>query len=524
MKAKRVTVIDAAPAFKIDAPDVVFRARRRVAAYARVSTDSEEQLTSYETQVKYYTEYIQNHPDWQFVKVYTDEGISGLMTKHREGFQEMIRDALAGKVDLIITKSVSRFARNTVDTLTHVRKLKEKGVEVFFEKENIYTMDSKGELLITIMSSLAQEESRSISENVTWGKRKRFADGQVSMPYKHFLGYRKGADGKPEIVPEEAKVIRLIFKSFLYGMSYSQIAKRLTDQKIKSPAGKDVWQASTVMSILQNEKSKGDALLQKTYCADFLTKRMKKNEGEVRQYYVENNHEAIVSPEIFELAQIEASKRKRGRGEKSSVYFFSGNLICGCCGHQLTSKIWHSTSSYRRRVWQCGHKYSQTSRCTSTHLYEDEIKAAFVDWVNQLIRDDKELQTTLQKTLDVVLDSSTLEQHLAELTEKGKALYAELSTLLKLSGKEEGEGFRSQFETEHKKYLDIQSEIESLKDQIDDKKKRRFQCQQLLTELEQLKGPIREFDEQLWLALVDHVDVPADGSKNLHFVLRGLSA
>lgn len=174
--------------------------RKRVAAYARVSTDTEEQLTSYEAQVDYYTRHIQANSDWKFVEVYTDEDISATNTKKRDGFKRMIRDALDGKIDLILTKSVSRFARNTVDTLTTVRQLKEKGVEVYFEKENIYTLDSKGELLITIMSSLAQEESRSISENVTWGQRKRFADGKVSLPYKQFLGYTKGVDGLPKIV------------------------------------------------------------------------------------------------------------------------------------------------------------------------------------------------------------------------------------------------------------------------------------------------------------------------------------
>ena len=181
--------------------------KRRVAGYARVSTDSDEQFTSYEAQVDYYTQYIKRNPEWEFVKVYTDEGISGTNTKHRIGFNEMIADAMSGKIDLIVTKSVSRFARNTVDSLVTIRKLKEKGVEVYFEKENIYTFDGKGELLLTIMSSLAQEESRSISENVTWGQRKRFADGKVNLPYKQFLGYRKGADGFPEVVPEEAIVV-----------------------------------------------------------------------------------------------------------------------------------------------------------------------------------------------------------------------------------------------------------------------------------------------------------------------------
>lgn len=239
--AARVTVI---PAKKDRLPINVLssEARKlRVAAYARVSTNNEEQLTSYEAQVDYYTRYIQSKDEWQFVEVYTDEGISATNTKKRDGFNRMVADALAGKIDLIITKSISRFARNTVDTLTTVRKLKEKGIEVFFEKENIRTLDGKGELLITIMSSLAQEESRSISENVTWGQRKRFADGKVSLPYRRFLGYEKGPDGLPVIVESEAVIIRLIYRLFLYGKSPSAIATYLTDEGIPTPGGKKVW-------------------------------------------------------------------------------------------------------------------------------------------------------------------------------------------------------------------------------------------------------------------------------------------
>lgn len=254
-------------------------AKRKTAAYARVSTGSEEQLTSYEAQVDYYTKYIKERADWEFVRVYTDEGISATNTKKRDGFNKMVADALAGKIDLIVTKSVSRFARNTVDSLSTVRKLKEKGVEVYFEKENIYTFDGKGELLITIMSSLAQEESRSISENVTWGQRKRFADGKVSLPYKRFLGYEKGEDGLPSIVESEAQIIRMIYRMYMEGKTPSAIAKHLAAKGILSPGGKKTWQVATVNSILRNEKYKGDALLQKSFTVDFLTKTTKVNEG-----------------------------------------------------------------------------------------------------------------------------------------------------------------------------------------------------------------------------------------------------
>ncbi|NCB75226.1 MAG: recombinase family protein, partial [Clostridia bacterium] len=309
MAAKNITVIPATKMMHTGLPRNA-AVKRRVAGYARVSTDSEEQQTSYEAQVDYYTKYIQSKPEWTFVRVYTDEGISALNTKHRDGFNEMIADALDGNIDLIVTKSVSRFARNTVDSLTTVRKLKEKGIEVYFEKEGIATLDSKGELLITIMSSLAQEESRSISENVTWGQRKRFADGKVSVAYGKFLGYCKGADGIMEIVPEEAETVRTIYRQFIQGKTTNAIAASLTRKGVPTPGGKEKWQATTIESILTNEKYKGSALLQKKFTTDFLTKKMKPNEGEVPQFYVENSHPAIICPEEWDRVQNEIVRRK----------------------------------------------------------------------------------------------------------------------------------------------------------------------------------------------------------------------
>ena len=318
--ARTVTVIPATLNLFTNTPKMS-QNKRKVAAYARVSTDNEEQLSSYAAQVDYYTRYIKSKLEWDFVDIYTDEGITATNTKKRDGFKRMVKDALDGKIDLIVTKSVSRFARNTVDTLTTVRKLKEKGIEVYFEKENIYTLDSKGELLITIMSSLAQEESRSISENTTWGQRKRFADGKVSLPYKKFLGYERGEDGIPQIVEKEAKIVRLIYRLFLEGRTTNGIATHLTRLKVPTPAGKEKWTTSTIKSILTNEKYKGDALLQKSYTVDFLTKKKKKNEGEVPQYYVENSHEAIISPEVFDMVQYEFEKRK-GRVQSGANLFF----------------------------------------------------------------------------------------------------------------------------------------------------------------------------------------------------------
>ena len=256
----------------------------RVAAYARVSTDQEEQETSFEAQCDYYGSMIRNNPEWEYAGLYTDDGISATSTAHREGFNRLIADALDGKIDRIITKSVSRFARNTVDSLTTIRKLKEKGIGVTFEKENIDTLDSKGELMITIMSSLAQEESRSISENVTWGWRRRIADGKVSMAYSRFLGYDRGEDGTPVVNEKEAEIIRRIYGLFLNGQTPSSIADILTRQHVPTPGGKEQWAGSTVKSILTNEKYKGDALLQKTFTVDFLTKTARVNKGEVPQF------------------------------------------------------------------------------------------------------------------------------------------------------------------------------------------------------------------------------------------------
>ncbi|MBR3320166.1 recombinase family protein [Candidatus Saccharibacteria bacterium] len=282
---------------------------KRVAAYARVSTEQEEQEGSFYSQISFYTDYINENPNWQLVRVYADRGLSGTSYKHRPEFSQMIEDAKAGKIDLILTKSVSRFARNTVDSLVITRELKATGVEVFFEKEGISSMDRDAELMFTIMSSIAQEESRTISENVRWGLQRNMEAGKVYMPYSAFLGYRKGKDGKPEIVPSEAKTVRLIYQLFLDGKKFRSIARYLESENITSPRGNLSWTPGTIKSILTNEKYKGDARLQKTYIVDFLTKEVRINHGERKQYYVQNSHPAIISPETFERVQEEMMKR-----------------------------------------------------------------------------------------------------------------------------------------------------------------------------------------------------------------------
>lgn len=485
-------------------------AKRKVAGYARVSTDSEEQQTSYAAQVSYYTDYIQKRLDWDFVGVYTDEGISATNTRHRDGFNRMIADALDGKIDLIVTKSVSRFARNTVDSLTTVRKLKEKGVEVYFEKENIYTLDSKGELLITIMSSLAQEESRSISENVTWGQRKRMADGKVSLPYGRFLGYRKGENGLPEIVPEEAEIVRFIYRSFMHGSTPHHIAETLTFKNILTPGGKEVWTTSTIESILTNEKYKGSALLQKKFTVDFLTKKTKINEGEVPQYYVEESHPAIIPPEEFELVQAEYLRRKRLGRKYNSKSIFTARLICECCGGYYGSKVWHSTSKYRRVIWQCNHKFQNGEKCTTPHLYEEHIKDKFILAMNQILENKDEIieNCLLLSEHFTVSDDTAIEAVTQEMD-----VVAELTrNLIQQNSVKpmKQELYKSEYEKLVQRYESLKAKRDAL---VSKKEAMESKLKFILHYAETLRGQdvIKEFSEDLWLKAIDHVTICKDG-------------
>ena len=494
-------------------------AKRRTAAYARVSTDSEEQLTSYEAQVDYYTKYIKERADWEFVRVYTDEGISATNTKKRDGFKQMIADALDGKIDLIITKSVSRFARNTVDSLVTVRQLKEKGVEVYFEKENIYTLDSKGELLITIMSSLAQEESRSISENVTWGRRKRMADGKVSLPYGQFLGFEKGEDGLPKIVESEAEIVRMIFRLFMEGKTPSAIAKQLASQGIKSPAGKKTWQVATVKSILTNEKYKGDALLQKKFTVDFLTKRRKANEGEVPQYYVQNSHPAIIESDEFDAVQAEIERRK-GLGRPSGCNSpFSVKIICGDCGGFYGSKVWGSNTKYRRIIWRCNEKYKGGKKCNTPHVNEDDVKQRFLTAFNTLMGDREELISNCRLSQNILCDCSEIDAELEELRR-------EIEVVTELSKKAIYENARiavsqDEWSKRNNSYLErhckATKRVAELEDKKREKQNKNHTLENFTRNLGSCEVTLDEFDERLWMVAIDKVTVMPDGKLEFSF-------
>lgn len=509
--ARAVTVIPASTG-RLAAATAAVPSLKKVAAYARVSTDNDEQLSSYEAQVDYYTRHIQANTSWEFVEVYTDEGISATSTKKREGFNRMIADALNGKIDLIITKSVSRFARNTVDTLTTVRQLKEKGVEVYFEKENIYTLDSKGELLITIMSSLAQEESRSISENVTWGQRKRFADGKVTLPYGQFLGYEKGEDGLPKIVEREAEIIRQIYRMFLEGKTSTGIAKYLMESCIPTPSGKKNWQPSTIMSILQNEKYKGDAMLQKTFTVDFLTKKKKVNEGEIPQYYVENSHPAIVTQEVFDLVQHEIRKRKGAKGYKTGGSCFSGKIVCVECGSFYGSKVWHSTSKYRRTIWQCNNKFKNDKKCSTPHLYEDKIKEAFIDAFNSLIKNRDEILQGYKEIVRALTDTSGLDKEAAKLQSECTVVAELLRKCVEenASSALDQQEYQGRYTALAKRYETAKAGLAKLNDKRLERNAERESLEAFLRTLEKRDILLIEFDEELWNSCVENVKVHSE--------------
>ena len=292
------------------------KSKIRVAAYCRVSTDSEEQASSYDIQIEHYTNYIKKNKEWELAGIFADDGITGTNTKKRDEFNRMIEECMAGNIDMIITKSISRFARNTLDCLKYIRQLKDKNVAVFFEKENINTMDSKGEILLTIMASLAQQESQSLSQNVKLGIQYRYQQGEVQVNHKRFLGYTKDENKQLVIEPKGAEVVKRIYREYLEGASLLQIAKGLETDGILTAAGKAKWRPETLKKILQNEKYIGDALLQKTYTVDFLSKKRVKNNGIVPQYYVENSHEPIIPRELFMQVRRDGSESESSWRER----------------------------------------------------------------------------------------------------------------------------------------------------------------------------------------------------------------
>lgn len=396
--------------FKVDNVAATSKRKLRVAAYARVSTDSDEQLVSLKAQKEHYESFIRLNPEWDFAGLYYDEGLSATKKDNRNGLMDMIKDAEQGKIDLILTKSISRFARNTTDCLEMVRRLIDVGVFIQFEKENINTMDAKGEVLLTIMASLAQQESQSLSQNVKLGLQYRYQQGKVQVNHNRFLGYTKDENGNLIIEPKGAEVVKRIFREYLEGESLAGICKGLMRDGICTAADNPKWRPETVQKILQNEKYIGDALLQKTYTVDFLTKKRVKNEGIVPQYYVENNHEAIIPRELYLQVQEEMKRRSllfKGKdGRKriySSKYALSSITFCSDCGDIYRRTYWNNRGK-KSTVWRCVTRLEEGPKgCTSRTISEEDLHAAVAEAFNQVLSGGESMIAILRENIESVV-------------------------------------------------------------------------------------------------------------------------
>ena len=394
-------IVEVIPATWNPADESVREIRKlRVAAYCRVSTELEQQQSSYDIQIEYYTRHIMQNPNWIFAGVFADDGRSATNTFRRDDFNQLMNQCMKGKVDMVITKSISRFARNTVDCISWVRKLKEKNVAVYFEKENLNTLDDSTEMILTILSSQAQEESRAISTNVKWGYARKFEKGESTGQRSY--GFRKAPTGEMCIVEEEAAVIRNMARWFLDGDSLERIKHRLEDAGIETTTGKKTWSTGTIYNILTNEKIMGDVLLQKTFTADYLTKRRVKNSGQQKQYYVKNHHEAIIPKTVYYKIQEEIARRsslkkagtrkgKTAQGVYSSKYALTGIMVCNECGAHYRRTTW-AKNGKKVIVWRCINRLEHgTKRChESPTLKEEVIQEAIMGKLHSLSIDQEE--------------------------------------------------------------------------------------------------------------------------------------
>ena len=504
----------------------------RVAAYCRVSTLQEQQETSYEAQVAYYTEKIKSNPNWKMAGIFADDGKSATSTAKRSDFQAMIDACMAGKIDMVITKSISRFARNTVDSLIHIRKLKEKNIAVFFEKEGINTLEGSGELLITILSSQAQEESRNISENCHWGIVRKFESGTVIVNHSKFLGYTKDKEGNLVIVPEEADLVRRIFRLFLEGNSSYRIKRVLEADGVKTVTGHTVWSATVIDKMLSNEKYMGDALMQKTYTVDFLTKKKVMNRGIVPQYYIEDNHEAIIPKELFHRVQEEkarrsaiyrpAAKKKAElvKGKYSSKYVLSDIMVCAECGHPYRRQVW-SKYGQKWAVWRCDSRLKHGSkRCKhSPTIREDTLHQAIMAAINSVVEDQGEFVQAFRENVIRIIGSYSKKGEPTEYDEQIERLQQKMMALIEDSAKSECAD-----EMFDKEYRVIADEIKELK-----KKKAKVLRERQLAEsydqrLQDMEGYMkktgylkREFDDDLVRRLLQTVRVINESKIEIQF-------
>lgn len=488
--------------------------RIRVAAYCRVSTAQEDQETSYEAQVAYFTKLITENPSWQLAGIYADDGISGTDMKKRDNFNAMMERCLQkdGDIDLILTKSISRFARNTVDCLSCIRKLKERNIAIYFEKEHINTLESTGELLITILSSQAQEESRNISENVKWGLKRKYEKGEALV--RRMFGYQKGTDGQLHIIPEEAEVVRLIYGKYLEGESLNGIARILKEKGIKTIRGNTEWNVNSIRTILINEKYIGDAMAQKTFTTDYLTKARKENQGELQKYYVENAHEAIIPREVFYKVQEELHQRANlykksskqeteSKGKHSGKYALSKITICKECGFEYRRQIW-SKYGEKKAVWRCENRLRNGTRyCKESPTIEESVlHRAVLQAINQVLDNKGDFVQTFRKNVVTALTHGTED---SEYAKEKKNLQKAMAELIQQQAQQNGD--ETTFE---ERCQEITAQIEALEmNQI--KAANRGEKGKKLEDVEDFLDKtncvLTEYDDKLVRQLIENINV-----------------
>lgn len=503
----------------------------RVAAYCRVSTDSEDQLESYKAQVAYYTDAIAKNPRWRFVEIYADEGITGTIAKKRDNFMRMIRDCEKGKIDLILTKSVARFARNTVDSLKYVRKLKALGVGVYFEEQAIDSMKTDSEMIIGFHSVLAQAESENISANVRWGIQQRMKSGTFAFRY-NILGYKKGQDGTPEIVPKEAEIVKHIFLMYLDGKSWGQITDYLNASGIKTPQGKDRWSREQIRNMLSNERYTGDMLLQKTFTENCITKKVKKNRGELPKYLITNNHPAIIDRATFKAVQNEMARRgniqrtsdkaKTEQGKYSGKYVLSNLLVCGECGSPYRRRIW-IRKDRRKVVWRCFNRIEHgTEYCKhSIAVEENRLKDAICRGLNNAIEGNEDAMEMIFSSLsyavtgqDEVLDLFAMEQQIKELTQH-------ITDSVKLMQSTTGgfEKYKDEISKAQKQISALRTQIDMINDKLKSSDKISVEIERMKKVLTQKSITLEYFDDIDIRSMVEYIRVMSNES--IIIVLKG---
>ena len=505
-------------------PEVVRASKRqlRVAAYCRVSTDDEEQLTSYEAQKNYYTDKIMTNKEWTMAGIFADEGITGTSARKRPEFLRMIRQCKQGKIDIVLTKSISRFARNTVDCLNYVRALKELGIAVIFEKENMNTLEIDSEILITMLGAFAQSESESISANVRWGIRQAMKEGKATIQYKYLYGYRKGDDGKPEIIPDQAEVVRKIYDLFLSGTPVRGIQEYLNEDAVPNINGEPKWARSAIDSILTNEKYCGDVLLQKTYIDDCINKKVKKNTGQLPMYLVQNHHEGIISRETFDAAQAELARRSAGkspskknaptgRSRYSSKYALSDRLYCGECGTRYQRCTWRNRDGSKRIVWRCvsrvdyGNKYCHDSPT----LDEEPLHRAVLAAINSAVNDKDNIVYNLKAAMEKELAPVVGQQlSLSEIDRQLEQLNAEFSKVLAEASES---GNQAAYSDRFRDIMQHQTELKAQRNEIQrmlaESGKAAEHIEQCRQAAETTPSAITEWDEALIRQVVESVTV-----------------